>query len=206
MLLHYALFYQVLSAALGVGAAGFYLWSYQLKELAEPPYRPGGEGIVTTIDFRSEMRADAERKHASSGALATQRIATLLAVSAFPMGFASQHTADRVNALALMASFVILWAAVVAVRAVRTLHVSRACQRFDIEYYGSGRHKYEAFETAWASFERLHPRDARLAYPQILAQRAAGAARFDRAMADYSDGLSRLLSAGAASSRSREWP
>jgi hypothetical protein len=150
MLLHDALLYQVLSAVLGVGAAAFYLWSYQLKELAEPQYRPSGEGIVISIDCRSEMRGNAEREHASRGALATQRIATLLAISAFPMGFASQHTVDRVNVLALIASFAILWAAVVALRAVRTL---RACERFDIEYYGSGRHKYEAFETAWASFE-----------------------------------------------------
>lgn len=60
-MLHDAVFYQVLAGVLTAAAAGFGLWSYQLKENAEPPYRLTGEGIPTSIDLRIEMRAVAHR-------------------------------------------------------------------------------------------------------------------------------------------------
>jgi len=207
MLLRDALFYQVLAGVLTAAAAGFGLWSYQLKENAEPPYRLTGEGISTSIDLRTEMRAVANRAHASRGARVTQWIANLLVIATVPMGFASLYTTGRINIAALAALVPIASAIVIALHTLRTLRIARACDRFDVEYTGSGRHKNESFEVAWATFERVHPRDARIARRRILAERAASAARFDRAMADYSAGLERLLSQDATSATtSVEWP
>ena len=147
-----ALLYQVLVGLLTVAAAGFCLWSYHLKENAEPPYRLPGEGISISINLRAEMRAAADRYHASRGARATQWIANLLVIATVPMGFASLYTTGRVNIAALAALVPIASSGILGLHALRTLRIARACDRFDSEYVGSGRHKYESFEVAWATF------------------------------------------------------
>jgi hypothetical protein len=206
-ILHDALSYQVLVGVLTATAAGFGLWSYRLKENAEPPYRLAGEGISISIDLRTEMRAAADRAYASRGARGTQWIANLLVIATVPIGFASLYTTGRVNIAALAALVPIASAVIIGLHTLRTIRIARACDRFDSEYVGSGRHKYESFEVAWATFERVHPRDARIGRRHILAERVAGAARHDRAMADYTASIERLLSQDATSSRtSVEWP
>jgi hypothetical protein len=206
-MLHDAVFYQVLAGVLTAAAAGFGLWSYQLKENAEPPYRLTGEGIPTSIDLRIEMRAVAHRAHASRGARGTQWIANLLVIATVPMGFASLYTTGRVNIAALAARVPIASAIVIGLHTLQTLRTARSCDRFNVEYIGSGRHKNESFELAWATFERVHPRDARIARRRILAERAAGEAHFQHVMDDYNAGLKRLLSQDASSARtSVEWP
>lgn len=123
------------------------------------------------------------------------------------MGFASLYTRGRVNIAALAGLVPIASAIVIGLHTLRTLRIARSCDRFNVEYAGSGRHKYESFEIAWATFERVHPRDARIGRRRILAERAAGKVRFQHVMNDYSAGLERLLSPGATSARtSVEWP
>jgi hypothetical protein len=77
-----------------------------------------------------------------------------------------------VNLVALAAFVPIAGAMAIGIQTLLRLRVARACQRFDIEYYGSGRHKYEAFDVAWATFERAHQGLAQLAHRAIFAEQA----------------------------------
>lgn len=206
MVLHDPALYQVVAGALTVGTTGFGLWSYLLKEKAEPPRCIAGEGVSVSCDLRLEMRDDALRSYASRSARATQWIAALLVIGAVALGLASLFVTSPINMMAFAGLAPILGAIVLGIGTVRALRVARACDRFDIEYVGNGRHKYESFESAWATFERAHPRDARIARRRIFAQRAAATVRFERAMADYSAGLERVMRSSVTPSSPQKWP